>query len=106
MNVETIYLYNYYDYDELPDPSIYATRGAGINISSAKLTTDVVKYCHQNGKKVGVWIDREYFTENEDFYHLILDMNVDFFCADFPLKAREARSKYLENKTKSSSPLT
>jgi len=40
--VESIYLYNYYDNDELPHPDIFSNRGKGINISSTKLTKEVV----------------------------------------------------------------
>lgn len=41
--VDTIYLYNYYDSDELPHPSVYTKQGNGINISSMKLTREVVE---------------------------------------------------------------
>lgn len=69
--LEAIYLYNYYENEELPAPDIYATRGKGINISSIKLTKEVIENCHSRGKQVGVWIDRDYFCENEEFYHTI-----------------------------------
>lgn len=40
--VESIYLYNYYDHDELPSPEVYTAVGRGINVSSRKLTREVV----------------------------------------------------------------
>lgn len=66
--VEQVYLYNYFDTDELPAPDVYATRGRGVNISSTKLTKEVVEICHANNKLVGVWIDRDVASEGEDFY--------------------------------------
>jgi glycerophosphoryl diester phosphodiesterase len=82
--VDQVYLYNYYNTDELPSPEIYATKGRGINISSTKLTRDVVEACHTNGKLVGVWIDRDYASEGEEFYQLLYQMDIDFFCSDYP----------------------
>ena len=79
--MSTIYLYNYYDHDELPSPDIYSQRGKGINISSTKLTREVVEICHKNNKLVGVWIDREIFSENEEFYHHIINMGSISFVA-------------------------
>lgn len=82
--IDTIYLYNYYDNDELPHPDVYSSLGKGINISSVKLTREVVEICHAKGKQVGVWIDRDLFCENEEFYFTLYSMGVDFFCSDFP----------------------
>ncbi len=82
--IEAIYLYNYYDSDELPHPDVYTSKGLGINISSRKLTREVVEACHAKGKIVGVWIDKDYARESEEFYKLLLDMGVDFFCSDYP----------------------
>ena len=76
--------------DELPHPDIYSTRGHGINISSIKLTKDVVEICHTRGTKVGVWIDKDLFEENEEFYLTLHHMGVDFFCSDYPHKIKEA----------------
>lgn len=90
-NVDTIYLYNFYDNCELPDPEIYATRGKGINISSTKLNEEVVRNCHLNGKTVGVWIDRSVSSEGEEFYKRLLDLKVDFFCTDYPHDAMNYR---------------
>lgn len=83
-NIDSIYLYNFYDYDELPAPEIYTSKGRGINISSTKLTPEVVANCHANGKLIGVWIDRSVMKEGPEFYELIFKMGVDFFCSDFP----------------------
>ena len=77
-------MYNYYDHDELPSPDIYSVKGSGINISSTKLTREVVEICHLNNKLVGVWIDKDIFSENEEFYRHIINMGVDFFCSDYP----------------------
>ena len=54
-----------------------------------KLTREVVETCHAQGKQVGVWIDRDYFVENEDFYSLLQHMGVDFFCSDYPNKINQ-----------------
>lgn len=85
VHVDIIYLYNFHDHIHLPDPSIYAVAGDGINISSTHLTAEVIRNCHKNGKKVGVWIDASIFKENNDFYRKMMDMEVDFFCTDYPL---------------------
>lgn len=46
LKVDIIYLHNFFEHFELPDPSIYTVKGDGINISSTKLTSEVVKACH------------------------------------------------------------
>ena len=92
--VDALYLYNFYDHNELPAPEVYATRGMGINISSTKLTKEVVDICHSNGKKVGVWIDRSVSSEDDAFYLNIFRMGVDFFCSDYPERVLEAYMKY------------
>ena len=61
--IEGVYLYNFDECDELPEPHVYTSRGKGINISSTKLTQEIVHNCHSIGQTVGVWIDRSYFTE-------------------------------------------
>jgi len=101
--VEIIYLYNYYEDIELPAPSIYTKQGDGINISSSKLTREVVKNCHKNGKKVGVWVDAPTFKEDANFYKKLMDMEVDFFCTDYPLEAMESRNQWLVEKSMDSS---
>lgn len=83
-------MYNFNDDEELPAPDVYAFRGSGINISSAKLTREVVEHCHAQGKLVGVWIDRHVASENEEFYRHIFNMGVDFFCSDYPDAVRES----------------
>lgn len=88
--VESIYLYNYYDHNELPEPEVYTAVGRGINISSRKLTREVVEACHARGKLVGVWIDKDYASEDYEFYRTIFEMGVDFFCSDYPDKVYEA----------------
>ena len=66
--MDTIYLYNFYDDCELPEPEVYIRKGKGINISSTKLNEEVVRNCHLNGKTVGVWIDKSVSSEGEEFY--------------------------------------
>ena len=88
--VEAIYLYNYYDHDELPSPEVYTALGRGINVSSRKLTREVVEACHARGKVVGVWIDKDHAREDQDFYRAIFEMGVDFFCSDYPDRVYEA----------------
>ena len=92
--IDTIYLFNYYDNDELPHPDVYSSLGTGINVSSVRLTREVVEICHAKGKQVGVWIDRDLFCENEEFYFTLYSMGVDFFCSDFPHQAIEAINKF------------
>lgn len=67
-NVKSIYLYNFYEHRELPEPDIYATKGHGVNISSTKMTREVIQNCHKNGKLVGVWVNAEAFKEDDQFY--------------------------------------
>lgn len=93
--IDLIYLYNFYDYIDLPSPSIYSVLGSGVNISSTKLTEEVIRNCHLNNKKVGVWIDRSLFNEDDAFYFSLMDLGVDFFCTDFPLLMKEARTEWL-----------
>jgi len=48
-----------------------------------------VDYCHDRNLKVGVWIKKSDFDENNaDFYRSLQDMFVDFICSDYPLEAR------------------
>jgi len=69
----------------------------GINISSKKLTEEVVNNCRSKGIKLGVWIDMLAIPaekEGTEFYSKILDMGVDFFCSDFPLNIISARENW------------
>ena len=93
--VQTIYLYNFYDHEALPDPSIYCTNGDGINISSLHLTHEVVDNCRRYGKKVGVWIDKSYTKESKEVYRKVLSMGVDFFCTDYPELLIEEREIWM-----------
>lgn len=83
--IDLVQLYNFFDYIELPNPDIYTSLGKGMNISSTKLTEEVVRHCHEKGKIVGVWIDSSLSKENLDLYFRLMDMDVDFFCSDYPL---------------------
>lgn len=82
--IETIYLYNFCDKEEMPSSEIYTSQGSGINLSSRKVTHEIVQNCHRAGKKVGIWIDKKYDEENEDLYGRFLRMGVDFICTDYP----------------------
>ena len=64
---------------------MYTQQGKGVNVMNLKLTEEVLKNCHENGKKVGVWIDIDLYQENREFYEEIMDKGVDFFCSDYPL---------------------
>lgn len=82
--ISTIYLYNFYDHECLPDPAVYCFNGDGINISSLHLNHEVVRNCKRHGKKIGVWIDKAYTSESKELYRQVLDMGVDFICTDYP----------------------
>ena len=41
-DVRHMYLHNYYEHFELPAPEIYSWQGDGINISSTKMTREVI----------------------------------------------------------------
>lgn len=87
-----MYLHNYYEHFELPTPEVYSCQGDGINISSTKLTREVVENCHRNGKTVGVWVNAEVFTENDEYYRMAIEMGVDIICTDYPLEANRVRA--------------
>ena len=84
-------LYNFYEHLELPDPSIYTDKGSGINISSTKLTQEVIDNCHSKGKKVGVWVNKDAFVEDDKFYENAIKLGVDFICTDYPLEATKVK---------------
>lgn len=88
-----MYLHNYYEHFELPDPEIYSCQGDGINISSTKLTREVIENCHRHGKTVGVWVNAEVFIENDEFYRNAIEMGVDIICTDYPLEANRVRAQ-------------
>lgn len=89
-----MYLYNYWDHDELPEPELYTSRGTAINISSTKLTREVVDICHKKGMQVGVWIDSTMASEGREFYERLFNTGVDFFCSDYPDLFRQAISDH------------
>jgi hypothetical protein len=62
------------------------------------LTEDVVKACHAAGQIVAVWIDASITTESIAIYKRLIDLKVDCFCSDFPLKITELRDKIIEEK--------
>jgi len=90
-DVKCLYLHNYYEYLELPEPDIYTTQGHGINISSTKLTPEVVQICHKHGKSVGVWVNAEVFNEDDNYYMRVMNLGVDIICTDYPLEAIRVR---------------
>ena len=55
--IDTIYLHNFDDTVELPEPEVYLNQGMGINVCYQKITEEVVQLCHEKGQKVGIWID-------------------------------------------------
>lgn len=85
VEVRYFQLYNFYEHYELPDPADYTKNGHGINISSTKLTKEVIKNCHNQGKLVGVWVNKEAFEEDDKFYEYAIHLEVDFICTDYPL---------------------
>eukprot|EP00347_Sterkiella_histriomuscorum_P003717 403363216 len=93
---DVIYLYNY-ENEPLPSADEYTSRGDGINISANHITDEVVANIKSKGMKLGVWIRAKDFTETEEFYENMFKFRVDFICADYPLKAMEARSRYLQS---------
>jgi glycerophosphoryl diester phosphodiesterase len=93
---DIIYLYNE-ENCPLPHPDHYTAYGDGINISANHINEEVVQYCKNKGLKVGVWISKKDFTENDEFYHKMFNMGVDFIVVDQPLKAMEARTVFFEN---------
>ena len=47
--IDTVQLYNFYDSLELPEPCEYTNSADSINISSKKVTEEVVQNCHSKG---------------------------------------------------------
>eukprot|EP00347_Sterkiella_histriomuscorum_P002298 403368694 len=92
-DIKSMYLYNFYEHLELPEPDIYANKGHGVNISSTKMTREVIQHCHKNGKLVGVWINSEAFFEDDKFYENAILLGVDFICTDYPLQAAKIRTQ-------------
>lgn len=90
---DIIYLYND-DNVPLPSPDVYTAFGDGVNISANHITQEVVNICKQKGLKVGVWIRKIDFTEDDSFYNKMYEMGVDFIVSDFPLRAMEVRQTY------------
>ena len=66
--MDVIHLYNFHDHYELPSYDELFGFGNGINVSSRKITQEVVEKCHEKGFKIGVWVDAEVFRENIKFY--------------------------------------
>ena len=54
----------------------------------------MVDNCHRNGKRIGVWIRSKDYQETDEFYNEMFKIGADFMCADIPLRAMEARSKF------------
>ena len=94
--VRIICLYNFEENYELPEPDVYAAKGDGINISSTKLTQEVIQNCHARGKIVGLWVNKQAFQENLQYYEEVMRSGADFICTDYPLEAMAVRSKVLD----------
>lgn len=97
---DVIYLYNY-ENQPLPSPDEYTARGDGINISANHISDEVVANVKAKGMKLGVWIRVKDFTETEQFYEDMFSKRVDFICADYPIKAMEARERYISSISRS-----
>jgi|688.fasta_scaffold602335_1 glycerophosphoryl diester phosphodiesterase len=41
---------------------------------------------NQAGKIISVWIDRDVTEETHDVYQRIMELKIDCFCTDFPLR--------------------
>lgn len=65
----------------------------GIIISATYLTPLIVEKAHNAGKFVGVWISRGNSVENEELYHKVFSLKVDFFYLDIPIKGMEYRNQ-------------
>jgi len=58
------------------------------------VTDDVIANVQRAGKKLGVWIRKQDFEENDSFYLQMFESGVDFICVDNPLQAMEMRKRY------------
>jgi glycerophosphoryl diester phosphodiesterase len=66
----------------LPSPDEFLSRGDGINISATHITPEVVRLVKDKGLKLGVWVRAKDYKEDEDFYFKMIELGVDFICAD------------------------
>lgn len=101
---DIVYLWNNFNHP-LPTPDEYTANGDAINISFNHFTEEVFEICRSKGLKLGVWIRKQNYTEDDDFYHMMYESGVDFFSSDFPDRALEVRRRY-EQKAKLICPLS
>ena len=53
---------------------------------------------HLHGKLVQVWVDAEVTTESVSIYAKLINLGVDSFCTDYPLKVIRVRDLYTKIK--------
>lgn len=66
-----------------------------MNLSANYICDEVVANLKKAGKKIGVWIRAKDFIESEDFYEKMFKYDIDFICSDYPLRAMQARERFL-----------
>ena len=47
--------------------------------------------CHSQNKLVGLWVNKDAFLENDEYYERVIKAGVDFICTDYPLDAMRVR---------------
>lgn len=73
--------------------------GSGGHFQLAHVTNDLVNKMHEAGKIVAVWVDtNEDYEEDEEFYKLVYDLNVDMLTTDHPERAHRALQAHHESK--------
>lgn len=63
----------------------------GINMSATYLTKEIVDQAKQQGKTVGVWLERKDTKETKELYDLVFGSKVDFVFLDAPLSGMSYR---------------
>lgn len=93
---DVIYLQNYHN-EPLPEIDFESFSGDGFNVSANHISQEFVESCRMHGLKVGVWIRKRDFEENDTFYEEMLKIGVDFICSDYPIRAMEIVDECVKN---------
>jgi glycerophosphoryl diester phosphodiesterase len=86
--VHTIYLTNFYHYNELPPLSECFTMGDGLNVQYTHVTRQLVEAMHAHNKLVFVWIDAEQTQECAKVFCEMYELGIDGYCTDYPLEVQ------------------
>ena len=101
--VTTGFLYNRWEDDGLPDPSVYCSEGDYVGIEARYLTKEVCDNVHKAGRKVLLYFCYLDGLEDPKYYDFIFSVGVDKIVTSRPIELKAYREEKLRQLRSSNS---